>query len=134
MHNISGLSFARQALKTKAELVLLEDGIMGIDHCEVGAYIAGKWRIPEFLRAAMLHHHRPRFSEIETEFTRSIAAVVHVADAVVSNRGITPGFPCTTSMNDDALRIVSLKNSTIEEIFDTVETDLKTVMADWGIR
>jgi putative nucleotidyltransferase with HDIG domain len=128
------VDIVQQVLKTKGELVLVESEVIGIDHCEVGAFIAEKWRIPEFLKTAIGHHHRPRFSQIETEYTLLIAAVVHVADAVVCQNGITPGFPCTISLNEEAVRKAGLNANTIVEIFETVKTEMKKVMADWGIR
>jgi HD-like signal output (HDOD) protein len=127
------IAIVQQVMKTKGELIAVETGVLGLDHCEVGAFIAEKWRIPEFLKIAIRHHHRPCFSEIESENTRMIAAVVHIADAVAWQRGITPGFPCMTSVHDAALRMVGLKDGAVEEIFDIVVTELKQVMADWGI-
>ena len=128
------VTIIQQIAKTNEELISAEIGVLGLDHCEVGALIAEKWRIPEFLKVAIRHHHRPCFSEIESESARLIISAIHVADAVACQRGITPGFPCSTNINEDSLRILGLKKSAIDEIFDTVETELKTVMADWGIR
>jgi HD-like signal output (HDOD) protein len=128
------VAIIQQTVKTKIELTLVEANIIGITHCEIGEVIARKWRIPEFLTIAIRHHNKPVFSEIETEYHRLISSVVHVADTTICKRGITPGFPCTLSQHEPAFRLVGLKTGAIEEIFDTVELELKQVMADWGIR
>jgi putative nucleotidyltransferase with HDIG domain len=128
------VSILQRVTKTKAEWIAAETETLGLDHCEIGVYIAEKWKIPEFLRIAIRHHHRPCFSRIESERQRLMVAAVHVADAIVSQRGITPGFPCIPRLSDAALGLLGFKNGVIEGFVDFAETELKKVMADWGIQ
>jgi putative nucleotidyltransferase with HDIG domain len=128
------IAIVQRVTKTRDELIATETGALGLDHCDIGAFIADKWRIPDFFRIAIRHHHRPCFSEIEAEHARLIAAAVHVADVMVCQRGITPGFPCATRVNDAATGLLGLKNGAIDAIVETVESELKKVMADWGIK
>jgi HD-like signal output (HDOD) protein len=128
------IAIIQQTMKTKSELTIVETGVLGLTHCEVGEFIAGKWRIPDFLKSAIRHHHKPLFSELETENIRLIAAAVHIADSSAYKRGIIPGFPCTNTLHEPALQVLGIKPDAIEEIFDKVELELKQVMADWGIR
>lgn len=37
----------------------LEEKLLGITHPEVSSYLLGKWRLPEELTQAILHHHQP---------------------------------------------------------------------------
>jgi HD-like signal output (HDOD) protein len=128
------IAILQQIVKTKNELPLVETNVLGLSHCDIGEAVANKWRIPEYLTIAIRNHHKPVFAEIKTENLRLIAAVVHIADATACMRGINPGFPYTYPIYEPALQIAGLKSSMIEEIFDNVETELKQVMADWGIR
>jgi HD-like signal output (HDOD) protein len=128
------ISVVQQTVRTKMELTEVENSLLGITHCEIGEFMAAKWRIPEYLVLAIRHHHKPALVELETENLRFIAAAVHIADANASNRGNNPGFPCTFMLHEPALQLLGLKNSEIEEIFDQVETEIKQVMSDWGIK
>jgi len=128
------IDIVQQTVKTKGELSLVETSVLGVTHGEIGEFMANKWRIPEFMKIAIRHHHKPIFTELETENVRLIAAVVHIADTFACNRGITPGFPCRFPLHEPALQLTGLKNAAIEEIFDEIEIDLKQVMADWGVR
>jgi HD-like signal output (HDOD) protein len=96
--------------------------------------MATKWRLPDFMTLAIRHHHKPVFSEIETENSRSIAAVVHIADTTACNSGKGPGFPCALIVNESALEITGLKSYEIDDVFNQVEIEIKQVMADWGIK
>jgi HD-like signal output (HDOD) protein len=127
------VTIIQQTVKTKGELPLVETAVLGLNHCEIGEVVATRWRIPDFLIMAIRHHHKPVFSELKTENLRLITAAVHVADATVSQRGITPGFPCKYTIYEPALQIMGLKAGAIEEILDKVEMELKQVMADWGV-
>jgi putative nucleotidyltransferase with HDIG domain len=128
------VTIVQRSLLTKTELTEVEKSVLGASHCEIGAFMAVKWRIPEYLALAIRHHHKPVFSEIETETFRLITAAVHVADTNACNRGNNPGFPCTFTLHDPALQLTGLKNNEIDDIFIQVETDIKQVMSDWGIR
>jgi HD-like signal output (HDOD) protein len=128
------IAILKEIVKTKSELTLVETSVLGLTHCEIGEVVANKWRIPGFLAMAIRHHHKPNFSELETENNRFIAAAVHIADTTAYMRGINPGFPCTFTLYEPALQLLGLKSGAIEEIFDKVEIELKQVMSDWGIR
>jgi HD-like signal output (HDOD) protein len=128
------VAILQQTVKTKTELTDVETSVIGLSHCEIGKVIAKKWRIPEYLTIAICHHHKPNFSELESENLRLIAAVVHIADTTAYMRGIGPGFPCTVTQYEPAFQKVGLKSGAIEEIFNKVEIELKQVMSDWGIR
>jgi HD-like signal output (HDOD) protein len=128
------IAIVQQAVRTKMELTDVERGVLGISHCEIGEFMAAKWRIPEYLALAIRHHHKPAFSELETENYRFIAAAVHIADTSACNRGNNPGFPCTYELHGSALQLTGLKNNEIEDIFTRVDTEIKQVMSDWGVR
>lgn len=53
-----------------------EKDILGMDHQEIGGYLAEKWELPVLLSDSITYHHRPS-AAIED---KGIAAVVHLAD------------------------------------------------------
>jgi HD-like signal output (HDOD) protein len=128
------IAIIQRTVQTNGDLIAAEIDVLGLDNCEIGAFIAEKWKIPELFKIVIRHHHRPCFSQIEAERIRLITAAVHIADAVIYRRGLTPGFPCVNQIKDDAVRIMGIAGDRLETIVESVESDLKKVMADWGIR
>ena len=57
--------------------------VLGLDHGEVGARIADRWKLPVSLQQAIKHHHTPEQSDT------LIADIVHIADILC--RGLEIG-------------------------------------------
>lgn len=53
---------------------------IGVDHMQVGRWIAEKWQLPNALIAAMGHHHFPE--QVEEPDLRNAAALVQLSDLV----------------------------------------------------
>ena len=81
------IEIVQQTLRTNKELTDVETSVLGITHCEIGGFVAAKWRIPEYLSLAIRHHHKPLLFELETEDFRFITSAVHIADTNACNRG-----------------------------------------------
>jgi putative nucleotidyltransferase with HDIG domain len=67
-----------------------EQDVLGTDHCEMGAVVAQKWKLPEDLVHAIRHHHQPSGAPAGTP--RTLAQLVHVADATCMTMGIGLGL------------------------------------------
>ena len=65
--------------------------ILGADHQAFGAGLAGKWKFPRHLRAAMGYHHNP---DQLAEDSRRLALVVQLADIICCKAKI--GFDLTS--------------------------------------
>jgi HD-like signal output (HDOD) protein len=128
------IEIVQRTLRTNNELTDVETSVLGITHCEIGGFMAAKWRIPEYLSLAIRHHHKPLLFELETEDFRFITAAVHIADTNACNRGNNPGFPCTFTLHEPTLRLTGLKSNEIDDIFIHVESDIKQVMSDWQVK
>ncbi len=55
--------------------------LLGLDHTEVGAEMAERWRLPVMVYAAVKWHHRPREVKMDT------VDVIHVADGLAHAMG-----------------------------------------------
>jgi HD-like signal output (HDOD) protein len=128
------IAIIQQTMRTKMELTDVEKSALGITHCDIGQFMALKWRLPDFYALIIRHHHKPILAELETESSRLIGAAVHIADTKACNRGNGPGFPCTFLLHEPSLQLLGLKNGEIDEIIDQVETEIKQVMLDWGVK
>ena len=61
-------------------LVTVEQQVLGLDHEEVGAMIATKWKLNAVLTGAICHHHAP---ELAAAAHRDLVATVALADFYV---------------------------------------------------
>ncbi len=64
-----------------------ERKVLGYDHCQVGAYLAQSWNLPEEIEHACLFHHRPDSSENPSFVTDC----VHIGDYLTSSMGFGLG-------------------------------------------
>jgi putative nucleotidyltransferase with HDIG domain len=83
--------------KEKIRFVDAERLLFGIDHQELGATIARRWRFPAEVVAAIGYHHYPR----EAKKNRDVAATVYVANRMVSAMGIGCGVDGFLQPNQD---------------------------------
>ena len=74
-----------------------EREILGIDHQQLGAIIAKRWRFPGEVVSAIGHHHQPQ----EAHEHRDVVAVVYVANRMVSGMGIGCGVDGFFQPNQD---------------------------------
>jgi HD-like signal output (HDOD) protein len=72
------LEAAQRASNQQEAFIDAERAVMGTDHAEVGALLAGQWRLPKPLAEAVSYHHKPLLAPGETR----LAALVHVADSL----------------------------------------------------
>jgi HD-like signal output (HDOD) protein len=64
----------------------VEQGVLGIDHCALGARIAARFKLPDSLRSVIEFHHAPSRAE---PAHRPLVAIVHLADAALAMLGGT---------------------------------------------
>lgn len=64
-----------------------ERKILGYDHCQVGAYMARHWNLPEEIENAALYHHRPDASPDPSPITDC----VHLGDYLTTTMGFGLG-------------------------------------------
>jgi putative nucleotidyltransferase with HDIG domain len=74
----------RQALPGQRALSEIEDEVLGINHCELGALYLERHRLPELMIFAARHHHDP---EKAPQFRHTIAAV-QLADLLLRSSKI----------------------------------------------
>jgi len=81
--------FARardQAMLRGVDITNTEREIFGVDHGEIGAWIAESWGLTAEIAAAIAHHHAP-----DTVASQTLVAVVHVAEVLSHALGLTQG-------------------------------------------
>ncbi len=62
------------------EPAVFEKLIAGVNHGEVGALIAEKWKFPDVIVSVIRHHHEP---DLATAATKKLTSLVYLADMLV---------------------------------------------------
>lgn len=105
--------------KGERDLLSLERSMLGMDHCEAGAYILEKWKLPRTVVDAVRFSRRPHLtSAIASENTK----MVHMADYACNNQGISNGLEEESQMkfSESAWFDLGLSIGDIPTIIDQV--------------
>ena len=98
-----------------------ERQILGLDHAEVGKWLAKKWSLPNKLIEPISCHHDPRMAKEE----QLSSAVVHFGNIVIRGMGYGHGDDTwVPPMSQRAFRILEISAVDIDEILDEIEDKL----------
>ena len=112
--------------KEKLRFVEAERRVLGIDHQELGATIARRWRFPPGVTTAIGFHHYPN----EAKDFREVAATVYVANRMVSAMGIGCGLDGFLQPNqDDVFLELGLTSRMVEQFMATLHDALEETKA-----
>ena len=98
-----------------------EQRIIGVDHTEVGYWLADWWKLPESLTSPILGHHN---SDIYLK--NNIAAIVHVANAICRELGLgNSGDEQSFKPDPKALAFLGLSANLASEIEESLRHELE---------
>jgi putative nucleotidyltransferase with HDIG domain len=99
-----------------------EREILGIDHQQLGAIIAKRWRFPGEVLDAISYHHHPQ----DTREHRDVVAMVYVANRMVSGMGIGCGVDGFFQPNqDDVFAELGITTRMVEKFMAETLEDLE---------
>lgn len=103
----------RQLIDFGAKSLLeAEHEVVGCDHAEVGACLLQQWGLPAVLIESVAHHHAPI-----TKPQPLLSAIIHVADIVALEAGISPGLASfATRVDESAVEALGLNREHIEAL------------------
>jgi putative nucleotidyltransferase with HDIG domain len=128
------IAVLHHAARERINYYAAEGAVLETTHGQVGEAVALKWRIPVFLVDAIRNHHEPATSDREAEDSRDIIAMVHIADVAANNAGMHMGFAGgRLEYHELALRSTGIKNGVIDEVFEAVVKEVRTLATEWGI-
>jgi putative nucleotidyltransferase with HDIG domain len=98
--------------------------ILGVDHQELGALIARKWRLPDEVVTAIAYHHCPMDAKESTE----LVGLIYVANRMVSALGIGCGVDGFLQPNQDEVFVeMGISSQMVEKFLaDLIEAFQKT--------
>jgi putative nucleotidyltransferase with HDIG domain len=99
-----------------------EREILGIDHQQLGAIIAKRWRFPGEVLDAISYHHHPQ----DAREHRDVVAMVYVANRMVSGMGIGCGVDGFFQPNqDDVFAELGITTRMVEKFMAETLEDLE---------
>ncbi|PKM50013.1 MAG: hydrolase [Firmicutes bacterium HGW-Firmicutes-7] len=95
----------------------IEEETLGFNHCQVGAKIAEKWKLPEDLVEAIAYHHQPDKALLNLK----LVAITHIADGLVMMMGLHIGSDgLAYNFSDSAMELLNLDETILSEIISEV--------------
>jgi putative nucleotidyltransferase with HDIG domain len=102
-----------------------EQAVLGMDHAELGAMLAARWRLPERLSEAIAGHHT--IGACKDPIVRRIAATMAVADAICSYGGLPAGNQATDTVSEEEWACTQLRKTDLPEIIGRFFAALPTL-------
>jgi HD-like signal output (HDOD) protein len=128
------IAAVQKSVRGQIDFTIVEREILGATHGDVGDFIARKWKIPLSIVHAIHYHHQPGVTDRECEASLLVISVVHAADIASYNRGVDPGFKTGQNIYyEPALKRIGFTAARLDEMFKTVEKEVKSVAAEWGV-
>ncbi|HHO75073.1 MAG TPA: HDOD domain-containing protein [Deltaproteobacteria bacterium] len=98
--------------------------VLGVDHAEIGSWLAGEWGLPERLAIPISFHHDP---EAAPKLTERVA-VVHIADNIVRAFGVGSGGDAGVNrISSPAWELVGMDRADLPLLMKKVYSDLEEV-------
>lgn len=98
--------------------------ILGVDHAEIGHWLANEWSLPEKLIIPITFHHRPE----DTLRLKDRAAVVHIADSITRAFGVGfGGDPWVQKISKTAWEFLGLQFQDLDGLIRQIMIDLQEV-------
>jgi HD-like signal output (HDOD) protein len=63
-----------------ASLTIVEQEVLGVDHHQVGGWLADRWHLPSEVVVVMEHHHEPEYRGLHWPYARLIGACSRLAE------------------------------------------------------
>jgi HD-like signal output (HDOD) protein len=117
-----------------ADILEIEQEVVGIDHASIGKYLMERWNLPSHLSKAVGYHHS-LVDITDDGTTKSLCAIVHVADMVTNHLGI--GVAQTQNqtgfVDPSLLNQLKITSHDIQDISITLKDNISSISEQLGI-
>lgn len=105
----------------QVSLYFAENEVLGLNHSEVGGWLAKKWNLPGKLVEPIACHHDPRKAKTE----QLASAVVHFGDIIIRGMGYGHGRDVwVPPLSKRAWRLLDFSPEDLDQIIDEIEEKL----------
>ncbi len=95
--------------------------VLGVDHGQIGAWLAAEWNLPERLALPIAEHHTPA----ESRKFQDRCAVIHIADCVVRALGVGyGGDPWVGAISPVAWERLGMEEVALDDLMQRILQDL----------
>jgi HD-like signal output (HDOD) protein len=115
-----------------ADLIEIEQEIIGIDHASIGKYLMERWNLPSHLSKTVGYHHS--LVDITDDIAmKNLCAIVHVADIVTNHLGLGITDTQAGFVDPTLLSQLKLTSHDIQDISITLKDSISTISEQLGI-
>lgn len=109
------------SLEKKISRLEAEREILGLDHAEVGSWLAKSWNLPNKLIEPIACHHEPQLAKEEQQ----ASAIVHFANILIRGLGYGhAGDIWVPPLNNKAWKLLALAPADIDPLLQEIEEKL----------
>jgi HD-like signal output (HDOD) protein len=113
----------------------VENRVLGTNHCQIGDYLAKKWKLPDNLTNCMRAHHQPLFALKDPDTNIDLLFTVHIADSFTQKFGFNIGIQCDLPKPSQiAMHKLDVNESVIDQLAEDSSKIATSVMREWGIQ
>ncbi len=113
-----------QSSHDKPDLLLAAERRLGATHCEVGAWMIGRWNLESFMADAVLYHHEPVHRILDA---LPLVKIVFVANALAEE-----SLEQDTRL-ETALEVFGFERSDVESLVSQAEQEVQHIADSLGI-
>jgi putative nucleotidyltransferase with HDIG domain len=125
------LQSSLREIRDESDAVRAERRALGIDHEELGGIIAGKWRFPADITAAIAHHHNPPKAGQYEHITSLVYLVDRLAVSLAKKNENKPGQTIVPE-SDPVLKKFRITRKMIDDFHKEVEIGMADVVKALG--
>ncbi|HVN71836.1 MAG TPA: HDOD domain-containing protein, partial [Desulfomonilia bacterium] len=115
-----------------ADIIEIEQEIMGIDHASIGKYLMERWNLPGHLNKAVGYHHN--LIEVADDMqTKRLCSIIHVADMVANHLGIGMNPIPTGFIDPSLLNQLGITSQDIQDISISLKDNISNISDELGI-
>jgi putative nucleotidyltransferase with HDIG domain len=124
------LNVAQRAHDGQAMFHEIETEMFGYNHCDVGALIARKWKLPKNLEVVIEYHHTDSLPVFEDKAFEGLCQIVAVADALCLSESIGIKGPDNITVPYDILGMDEASFDKVVEIFKATYAEQKAKLTE----
>jgi HD-like signal output (HDOD) protein len=115
-----------------ADIIEIEQEIVGIDHASIGKYLMERWNLPGHLSKAVGYHHS--LIDITDDVqTKQLCSIIHVADMVANHLGLGINQIQTGFIDPSLLHQLKLTSQDIQDISISLKDNISAISDELGI-
>ncbi|MGD0822157.1 MAG: HDOD domain-containing protein [Desulfomonilia bacterium] len=115
-----------------ADIIEIEQDLLGIDHASIGKYLMERWNLPGHLSKAVGYHHS--IIDITDDVqTKRLCSIIHVADMVANHLGLGMNPTQTGFIDPSLLNQLNLTSQDIQDISISLKDNISNISDELGI-